>query len=799
MMDTLEKDTAEKSVKQPPQAQVTSSALEATLGISGVLILPVRRMVLFPGLTIPIAVGRTKSISAIELAGEASLPIGVFMQKEANLSDPDIEDLSTVGTLARVMHHVAAPDGTHHIIVRGETRIRIGKRISGLPCLAARFTVIEQSTARNAEIDARFLQLRTQALEAISLLPNTPGDLAQTVASIDDPSLLADIVAQHLDLESQEKQAMLETYDLKAKLDRMLELLVYRVEVLRISRDIGRRTEQSLTGQQRQHILREQLIAIRKELGEVNGESEELAALKAQIETCGMHHEAETEALKQHARLERMSESSTGYSMMRSYLETLVDLPWTAPKPKMIDLEEAKTILDQDHYDLKKIKTRILEHLAVRKLNPDGRSPILCFTGPPGVGKTSLGQSIARAMDRKFIRLSLGGIDDESEIRGHRMTYIGAMPGNIIKSLQRVGTQNCVFMLDEIDKLGRSGHGDPAAALLEVLDPVQNSAFRDSYLNLPFDLSKVVFITTANVVEAIPGPLRDRMEVIQLSGYTPQEKRQIAELYLVKRQLSANGLKPSQCTMKPAAIDMIIESYTWEAGVRNLEREIGAVMRAAAMRIATGEAKSVTLGPKQVEAALGPPKYERDIAMLKGAPGVATGLAWTAGGGEILFIEAIRYPGSGKLTLTGQLGNVMRESAEAALSLVKSLATRISIEPADFTHSDIHIHVPAGAIPKDGPSAGAAIFLALVSALKGECVRSDTAITGEISLRGLILPVGGIKDKVIAADRAGVTRILLPKRNQHDQEEIPESVLEHLEIIWIDTVLEAQRMSFGPC
>jgi ATP-dependent Lon protease len=798
-MDMLDKDTAGKSVQQPPQAQATSSTLETTLGTSGVLILPVRRMVLFPGLTIPIAVGRTKSISAVELAEGASLPIGVFMQKEADRSDPDIEDLSTVGTLARVMHHVAAPDGTHHIIVRGETRIKIGKPIFRLPCLAAEFTPIEKSITRNAQIDARFLQLRQRALEAVSLLPSAPGDLAQTVASIDDPSLLADIVAQHLDLESQEKQAVLETYDLQAKLDRMLELLIYRIEVLRISRDIGKQTEQSLSAQQRQHILREQLIAIRKELGEVNGESEELAALKAQIETCGMNHEAETDVLKQHARLERMSESSTEYSMMRSYLETLVDLPWTAPEPKMIDLEEAKTILDQDHYDLKKIKTRILEHLAVRKLNPDGRSPILCFTGPPGVGKTSLGQSIAKAMNRKFVRLSLGGIDDESEIRGHRMTYIGAMPGNIIKSLQRVGTQDCVFMLDEIDKLGRSGHGDPAAALLEVLDPVQNSAFRDSYLDLPFDLSKVVFITTANVVEAIPGPLRDRMEVILLSGYTHEEKREIALRYLIKQQLAENGLKASQCTIKPAAIDLIIESYTWEAGVRNLEREIGAVMRTAAMRIAAGEAKSVTLGPKQVAAALGPPKFERDIAMLKGAPGIATGLAWTSGGGEILFIEAILYPGSGKLTLTGQLGHVMRESAEAALSLVKSLAADIGIDTEQFTKCDIHIHVPAGAIPKDGPSAGTAIFLALASALKHECVRSDTAITGEISLRGLILPVGGIKDKVIAADRAGVTRVLLPKRNKRDLEEIPESVLDHVEIIWIDTVLEAQRMSFGPC
>lgn len=798
-MDTLKTDKALEEIEQPEKVQDAVSRHLKTLDGNGLLILPVRRMVLFPGLTIPIAVGRAKSIRALELAIEASLPIGVVMQKEADLTDPDIGDLHTVGTLSRVMHHVTAPDGTHHIMVRGETRIKIGKPISRLPCLAAEFTPIEKSITRNAQIDARFLQLRQRALEAVSLLPSAPGDLAQTVASIDDPSLLADIVAQHLDLESQEKQAVLETYDLEAKLDRMLELLMYRIEVLRISRDIGKQTEQSLSAQQRQHILREQLIAIRKELGEANGESEELAALKKQIQTCGVKDEAERYALKEYARLERMSESSTEYSMTRSYLETLVDLPWKVSKPKKIDLAQAKATLDQDHYDLKKIKTRILEHLAVRTLNPDGRSPILCFTGPPGVGKTSLGQSIARAMDCAFVRLSLGGIDDESEIRGHRMTYVGAMPGNIIKTLQRAGTRDCVFMLDEIDKLGRGGHGDPAAALLEVLDPVQNATFRDAYLNLPFDLSKVFFITTANVVEAIPGPLRDRMEIINLSGYTHEEKREIALRYLIKRQLAENGLKTSQCTIKPAAIDLIIESYTWEAGVRNLEREIGAVMRTAAMRIATGEAKSVTLGIKQVEAALGPAKYERDSAMLKGAPGVATGLAWTPGGGEILFIEAILYPGSGKLTLTGQLGHVMRESAEAALSLVKSLATDIGIDTEQFTKCDIHIHVPAGAIPKDGPSAGTAIFLALASALKHECVRSDTAITGEISLRGLILPVGGIKDKVIAADRAGVTRVLLPKRNKRDLEEIPESVRERLEIIWIDTVQEALNMAFGPC
>jgi ATP-dependent Lon protease len=616
---------------------------------------------------------------------------------------------------------------------------------------------------------------------------------------LDSPSALADFVAGILDAKPAEKQDVLETIDIKARLDKVLALLVQRIEVLKISKEIGEQTQQSLSSQQREHILREQLRHIQKELGEGDEKSVEIAELREAIEKAGMPKEAEDQAKKELKRLERMPDVSPEFGMIRTYLDWLIGLPWSTLDPDAIDIAEARRILDEDHYGLPKIKRRILEYLAVRKLNPDGRSPILCFVGPPGVGKTSLGQSIAKATGRKFVRLSLGGVHDEAEIRGHRRTYIGALPGNIVQSIRKAGTRNPVMMLDEVDKLGAGGfHGDPSSALLEVLDPEQNSTFRDNYLGVAFDLSKVMFIATANVLDTIPGPVRDRMEVIELPGYTEDEKLEIARRYLLKRQLAANGLRPEQCEIAEDAIRSIIRDYTREAGVRNLERLIGAVCRHVAMRIAEGNVERMRVDERALPAILGPRRFENEVAMRTSVPGVATGLAWTPTGGDILFIEATRVPGSGRLILTGQLGDVMKESAQAALTLVKSRASELGFDVGLFEKSDVHIHVPAGAIPKDGPSAGVAMFVALVSLLTGRTARSDTAMTGEISLRGLVLPIGGVKEKVLAAARAGITTVMLPARNQKDLEDVPEAARAQVRFVWMERVDDAVAAALHP-
>jgi ATP-dependent Lon protease len=618
-----------------------------------------------------------------------------------------------------------------------------------------------------------------------------PPELISTVQSVSSPSTGADMVASFMDLKPEEKQEVLETLDVRRRLDRVIELLNYRIEILKLSRDIGQQTRDSMEGRQREYILREQLKAIQKELGEGEGTAAEIQELEKAIAEAGMPPEVEEQARKELKRLERMPEAAAEYSMVRTYLDWLIELPWSKLSEDAIDITEARRILDEDHYGLDKIKRRILEYLAVRKLNPTGKSPILCFVGPPGVGKTSLGQSIARATGRKFVRASLGGVHDEAEIRGHRRTYIGALPGNIIQGIRKAGTRNPVFMLDEMDKLGAGFHGDPSSALLEVLDPEQNSTFRDNYLAVPFDLSQVMFIGTANVLDGIPGPLRDRMEVIELPSYTEDEKVEIARRYLVRRQLEANGLTPEQAEISDEAIRAIVRDYTREAGVRNLERLIGSVFRNLAVRIAEGQVEHVRIGPEDLHGILGPRRFEDEVAMRTSVPGVATGLAWTPVGGDILFVEATRVPGSGKLILTGQLGDVMKESAQAALSLIKSRAGELGIAESLFEKSDIHVHVPAGAIPKDGPSAGVAMFTALVSLLTGRCARSDTAMTGEISLRGLVLPVGGIKEKVLAAHRAGIRRVMLPARNRKDFEDIPESARNDLEFVWLERVDDA--------
>jgi ATP-dependent Lon protease len=645
----------------------------------------------------------------------------------------------------------------------------------------------------NPELEARFLQLKSQAVEAISLLPSAPEELTVVVQGMSSPALLADMVANLLDIKNEDKQDLLETFDLKRRLDKVLEHLSERVGVLRISKEIGEKTKKEFDERQREHVLREQMRQIQKELGESEDTAAELEGLEKALESSGMPEDTLKHAKKEFKRLARMGESSGEASMLRTWLELMAELPWKAESPQAVDIAEARRVLDADHHGLEKVKRRILEHLAVRKLNPEGKSPILCFVGPPGVGKTSLGQSIARATGRKFQRVALGGLHDEAEIRGHRRTYIGALPGNVIQALKRAGSRAGVLMLDEIDKLGAGGfHGDPSSALLEVLDPEQNAKFRDNYLGVDFDLSRVMFIATANVLDTIPGPLRDRMEVIQLPGYTEEEKLQIARRYLVKKQLEANGLKPEQGALTDAAIRAIVAGYTREAGVRNLEREIGAVLRHAAMRIAEGKAQSVTVDAADLQPILGARKFENEVALRTSLPGVATGLAWTPVGGDILFIEASKVPGSGKLILTGQLGEVMKESAQAALTLAKSWSGDA------LEKTDIHVHVPAGATPKDGPSAGVAMFLALTSLLQGKPVRPDVAMTGEISLRGLVLPIGGVKEKTLAALRAGIHTVMLPRRNEKDLEDVPAEAREKLRFVLLDRVEDAVGTALQP-
>jgi ATP-dependent Lon protease len=755
------------------------------------IIVAVRNTVLFPGMIAPITLGQPKAIAAAQQAVREQRQIGILLQRDAELSEPGTDDLYRVGTAANVIRYITGPEDSHHVICQGVQRIRVLDFLPGTPFPAARVLNIAEPTTSSPEIQARFLNLQRQAVEAAELLPQPAQELIAVLQGTTSPSVLADLATSYMDIKPQEKQEILETVDLALRMDKVSRHLAERIEVLRLSNEIGQQTKAAFDGRQREAILREQMATIQRQLGEGDGKAQEVADLNEAIAKARMPAEAETQARREVRRYERMPEGAAEAGMVRSYLDWLTELPWSLPDEKPIDIAEARRILDQDHYGLEKIKSRIIEYLAVRKLAPEGKAPILCFVGPPGVGKTSLGQSIARAMGRPFVRVSLGGVHDEAEIRGHRRTYIGALPGNIIQAIKKAGARNCVMMLDELDKLGRGVQGDPSAAMLEVLDPEQNATFRDNYLAVPFDLSRVVFIATANMLDTVPGPLLDRMEVISLAGYTEEEKLEIARRYLVRRQLEANGLTAQQAGIDPEALRLIIKGYTREAGVRNLEREIGRAFRHIAVQIADGSADQVVLTAQDVTTILGQPRFESEIAMRTSVPGVATGLAWTPVGGDILFIEASRTPGRGTLILTGQLGEVMRESVQAALTLVKSRAAQLGIDPAIFEKSDIHVHVPAGATPKDGPSAGVAMFTALTSLLTDRTVRSDTAMTGEISLRGLVLPVGGIKEKVVAAAAAGLTRVMLPARNRRDFDEIPVGARDKLEFIWLERVDDA--------
>ena len=779
----------------------TSTAIAVRpLPEDALILIPLRNAVLFPGVLTPITIGRAQSLAAAAEASRRGAKVGFLLQRDPQVNEVGPNDLYRVGTGGQIVRALGmnggspggSGDGAQHLMVQGERRFGVLQFLEGWPFLVASVAWVGDPPAANREIEARFLQLKEQAVEAIRLLPNLPDELAGAVQAIESAGPLADMVSNLLDITNEEKQAILETTDLGARLDLVLSHLAKRVEVLRLSREIGEKTRKEFDDRQREHVLREQMRQIQKELGEGEDTEAEIAELKEAIEDAGMPEDTLRYVRKEFKRLARMGESSGESAMLRTWLEWMTELPWKGEPPQAVDIAAARRILDEDHFGLEKIKRRILEHLAVRKLYPEGKSPILCFVGPPGVGKTSLGQSIARATGRTFQRIALGGTHDEAEIRGHRRTYIGALPGNIIQAVKRAGSRSALLMLDEVDKLGAGGfHGDPSSALLEVLDPEQNSKFRDNYLGVDFDLSRVLFIATANVLDTIPGPLRDRMEVIQLPGYTAEEKLQIAKTYLLRRQLEANGLKPAQATVSDEAVRAVIADYTREAGVRNLERELGAVLRSAAMKVAEQGADSVAIDAGDLQGILGPKKFENEVALRTATPGVATGLAWTPVGGDILFIEASRMPGSGKLILTGQLGDVMKESAQAALTVAKGLLTE------SWDQWDIHVHVPAGATPKDGPSAGVAMTLALVSLFTGRPVRSDIAMTGEISLRGLVLPIGGVKEKTLAALRAGISTVMLPRRNEKDLDDVPAEAKAKLQFVFLDTVGDAIRTGIG--
>jgi len=783
--------TAKEQEEKKPNRRITVPA-------GAMLILPLRQTVLFPSTVMPLVVGRPASLQSVEEAVRQQIQVGFVAQRDPSVELPTPANLFSAGTSAEIVRMYNLPDGQRQIIVQGRQRFEIAEFIETEPFLIARVTLIEEQTPRSEEFKARIINLRQEAGKALALLPEPMMELKVAIERIDNPLALIDIIASTMDLPLEEKQDLLATFDPEQRSQKVSEKLARQISLLELSKKIGDETKGSLDKAQRQYFLREQLKAIQKELGEDSGENLEAEELRKKVTDAKMPPQVETEVLRELSRFERMPEMAAERSMIRTYLEWMVELPWSVRSEEQIDLSRARQILDDDHYDLEKVKKRIVEFLAVRKLNPEGKSPILCFVGPPGVGKTSLGQSIARAMNRKFIRQSLGGVHDEADIRGHRRTYIGSLPGNIIHGIRKAGTNNPVFMLDEIDKLGASFHGDPSAALLEVLDPAQNTSFQDHYLGVDFDLSRVMFIATANVLDTIPGPLRDRMEIIQLAGYIEEEKLAIAINYLVPRQIVENGLKQEQISFEPDAVREIIQGYTREAGVRQLEREIGSICRGIATRVAEGSLEKITVTRTAVRDYLGQPKFFNEIALRTSLPGVATGLAWTPVGGDILFIEATRMMGQGKLQLTGQLGDVMKESAQAAMSLVKSRADSLGIDAELFRTQDIHVHIPAGAIPKDGPSAGVTMFVALVSLLLGQRVNKDVAMTGEISLRGLVLPVGGIKEKVLAAKRAGITTVLLPEMNRRDLEDIPPAASAGIHFEFLTNVDQALEHALEP-
>jgi ATP-dependent Lon protease len=777
---------------------------EPTLLPDTLSILPLRNSVLFPGQILPIDVGRAKSVRLIEEAIAAERPlIGIVMQKEARVEDPGEDDLHTVGVAARILKVIKLAKDNYSVILQGVTRIRLDGWLEGEPFIVARVAAAPDrfDPGTHLEADALVANIKEVARKLVTLQPEMPREAIQLLEAVVDPGQVADMVVTNLDVETHEKQDVLATVEVVERLRKVLTLLTRYLEILKVRERINSQVQEEMGHSQREYVLRQQLKAIKGELGEADDEGGEADEFHKKIAEAKLPEEAEKAALKQLDRLKQMQPSSAEYTVTRTYLEWLVELPWSVATEDQIEIAMVRDVLNEDHYDLEKVKKRILEYMAVLKLNASKKGPILCLLGPPGVGKTSLGKSIARAIGRKFVRISLGGVRDEAEIRGHRRTYVGALPGRIVQAMKKAGTNNPVIVLDEIDKLGNDFRGDPASALLEVLDPEQNHTFSDHYLEVPFDLSRVMFIATANYIDPIPPALKDRLEMIEVPGYTRQEKVAIARRFLIPKQIKDHGLDGAGVAVEftEDAIAEIVDSYTREAGVRNLEREASAVIRGIAVKVVEGELSgAVPVDVPAVRAYLGPQKYLPEMSDRTAEPGVATGLAWTPVGGEIMFVEATRMPGKGGLMLTGQLGDVMKESAQAALSYVKSHLDAVGVAKDAFEGHDIHIHVPAGAIPKDGPSAGVAMVSALVSLLTRRCVGSAVAMTGEITLRGLVLPVGGIKEKMLAAHRAGIARILLPERNEKDVIDVPEEVRREMDIVYVKTVHDVLAAALDP-
>jgi ATP-dependent Lon protease len=770
-------------------------------------VLPLKSTVVYPRIFIPLSVGRKRSLQLLEDLAGVERHIAVATQLDESAEEVGFKDIHHVGAMVRVQHLLKLPDGTVQLAVLGLRRIRLTEALQEDPYLECAVEMMPESSESILTLEREALMRRaiSSFQQLVTLAPHLPAELSSAAGAIDDPLHLAYYIANHIRLTTEQRQEILELNSAKEKLERLLGHMSHELEVLELGRKIQSQAEEQMGKAQREYFLREQLKAIQRELGELDSEHGELIELRERIEKAGLPAEAKREADREISRLERIPSASPESSVIRTYLELIVSLPWNVSTGGEVDVKKARAILDADHYDLDKVKQRIVEHLAVRRLKQQrgstdrGREPILCFVGPPGVGKTSLGQSIARAMGRKFARASLGGVHDEAEIRGHRRTYIGAMPGRVLQAIRRAESNDPVFMLDEVDKIGSDWRGDPSSALLEVLDPEQNKDFRDNYLDVPFDLSKVMFITTANTLDTIPPALRDRMEVLNLSGYTEEEKVKIAEMFLIPKQLIAHGLRDGEITFSEEAVRLIIRQYTREAGVRNLEREIASVMRRDVADMAVRKRRRAVVDDvKRVRAALGKRRHYDDVAERIDRPGVATGLVWTPTGGEIIFVEAALTPGKGELKLTGQLGDVMKESASAALSYLKSRASSLGIDPVLFDKNDIHVHVPAGAQPKEGPSAGVTVLTAMASLLTGRPVRDDVAMTGEITLRGRVLPIGGIKEKVLGAHRAGLRRVLLPRRNEADLDDIPSDLRKEMQLVLVESIDEVLREALTP-
>jgi ATP-dependent Lon protease len=761
-------------------------------------ILPLRESVVFPGGMTPLAVGQERSIRLVDEAVASDRPIALVTARSPEEEAERAEDLHEIGTSAVIHKMIRVPDGTLRILVQGLDRIHLETIEQTEPYLGGLFTTLPDVVEREKEAEALARSVESLFVRIIEIAPYLPEELLLAAANAETPSALANLIASTIRLKTEEKQELLETVDVEERLRKLTAILSRELEVFELGTKLQSQVQEEMDKSQREYFLRQQLKAIQEELGETDEQQAEIAELRGQVDEANLPEEADKQARRELDRLAKLPPAAAEYGVIRTYLEWILSLPWNETTDDDLDLKAAKQILDEDHYDLEKVKERILEHLAVQKLTDKLSGPILAFVGPPGVGKTSLGKSIARALGRKFVRISVGGVRDEAEIRGHRRTYIGALPGTIIRALRDAGTKNPVFMIDEIDKMGSDWRGDPSSAMLEVLDPAQNSTFRDHYLDLPFDLSQVLFVTTANQSETIPAPLLDRMEVIRVAGYTEDEKVGIARRYLVPKQLEAHGLAPKQVTFTEKALRMLVREYTREAGVRNLDREIASLCRKAAREIAEGKRKGARVDERRVRAWLGKRRFSAEVRKRTSDPGVATGLAVTPVGGDVLFVEATAMPGSGKLTITGQIGDVMRESAQAALSWVRGHAAALGLKEDWFADRDVHIHVPAGAVPKDGPSAGTAMATALASLATGVPVSDDVAMTGEITLTGQVLPIGGVKEKTLAAERAGIGTVILPKENEADLDDLPEDVRESMRFVLADTIDDVLEAAFPP-